>query len=287
MGGDCKAEMQTYTFSAFSVILHHIKASNLKIEILVGIMKLDFYYYSYQCPLNDDMIRLLDEYKDKIDICYHDVVNDFQLAKELKMFFPTLVVLNSKKRYYSPLRRTFLEQVAAEKYPEEKPYLPPLSKKVVTKYVEPLNGNNVGLACNCCGNGTQSNRCKKAQFLKMNLAEPYGFIHKNETGCLIGGAEYLPAKIVPYNIPHDSKTAFITCVYMSDSEYDYKTAPLQALEHYLCGQYTRAIAIADEKGVFPNGDLCFFIRNGYRDEGVIFKDAGYCSLHLVSKQLVP
>lgn len=249
-------------------------------------MKLDFYYYSYQCPLNDDIMKLLEEYKDKIDICYHDVTNDFGLAKELKMFFPTLVVLDKKRRYYSPIHRTFLEHVAAGEYPEEKPYLPPLSSKVVTKYVEPINGDNVGLACDCCGNRTESNRCKKAQFLKLNMVEPYGFIHKSEEGCLIGGAEYLPAAIVPYDIPHDSKTAFITCVYMSDSEYDYKTAPLQMLENYLRGQYTRVIAITDEKGVFPNGDLRFFLRNGYRDEGVIFEDISYCSLHLVSKQLV-
>ena len=28
-------------------------------------MVLDFYYFSYQCPLNDNMIRLLNEYRDK------------------------------------------------------------------------------------------------------------------------------------------------------------------------------------------------------------------------------
>lgn len=87
---------------------------------------------------------------------------------------------------------------------------------------------------------------------------PYGFVHKNEEGCLIGGAEYLPSGIVPYDIPHDRKTAFLTCVYLSDSEYDYKSAPLLALERHLRGQYTRLIAITDEKGVFPNGDLSFF-----------------------------
>ena len=249
-------------------------------------MKLDFYYYSYQCPLNDDIVQLLNEYEDKLDICYHDIANDFRTAKEIKMFFPTLVVLDNKKRYYSPIRRTFLEQVVIGEYPEEKPYLPSLSRKVVTKYIEPINRNNVGIACDCCGNKTQRNWCKKAQFLMINMVEPYGFIHKDEAGCLIGGAEYLPAAIVPYDIPHDSKTAFITCVYMSDSEYDYKTAPLQALENHLYGQYSRVIAITDEKGVFPNGDLRFFIRNGYRDEGIIFEDTSYCSLPLVSKQFV-
>lgn len=154
-------------------------------------MKLDFYYYSYQCPLNDDMVQLLNEYKDKLDICYHDIANDFRIAKEMKMFFPTLVVLDNKKRYYSPIRRSFLEQVVIGEYPEEKPYLPSLSRKAVTKYIEPINRNNVGIACDCCGNKTKSNWCKKAQFLMTNMAEPYGFIHKDEAGCLIGGAEYL------------------------------------------------------------------------------------------------
>ena len=31
-------------------------------------MVLDFYYFSYQCLLNDNMIRQLNEYRDKIDI---------------------------------------------------------------------------------------------------------------------------------------------------------------------------------------------------------------------------
>lgn len=249
-------------------------------------MKLDFYYYSYQCPLNDNMIQLLDTYKDRLDIRYHDIANDFKVAKKLNIFFPTLTVLDDQKRYYSPIRRTFLEQAVSGEYPEEKPFLPILSDKVLTKRIEPLTANNIELACSCCGTRAQSNWCKKARFLMMHTVAPYGFIHINEDGCLIGGAEYLPSSIVPYAIPHDRETAFITCVYSSDSVYDYKSAPLQALERYLCGQYTRVIAITDEKGIFPNGDLKFFMRNGYRDEGIIFEDANYCSLHLVSKPLL-
>jgi len=249
-------------------------------------MQLDFYYYSYQCPLNDDMVQLLNEYTDRLNISYHDISNDFRCAKELKMFFPTLIVLDNKRRYYSPIHKAFLEQAAAGEYPEENPYLPQLSEKAVTKCIEPLTASNVELACDCCEHKTKSNWCKKAQFLTSHMVEPYGFIHKDEARHLLGGAEYLPSVIVPYDIPHDSKTAFMTCIYMSDSEYDYKSAPLQALERHLRGQYARVIAITDEKGVFPNGDLKFFIRNGYRDEGIIFEDVNYCSLHLVSKQLV-
>lgn len=43
-------------------------------------MVLDFYYFSYQCPLNDNMIRLLNEYRDKIDINLYDISNNHLLA---------------------------------------------------------------------------------------------------------------------------------------------------------------------------------------------------------------
>ena len=39
---------------------------------------------------------------------------------------------------------------------------------------------------------------------------------------LVGGVEYLPAKVIPYDIPHDDDIAFLTCVYMTDAAYDYK-----------------------------------------------------------------
>lgn len=60
-------------------------------------MVLDFYYFSYQCLLNDNMIRLLNEYRDKIDINLYDISNNHLLAGEMKMFFPTLIVLDKKK----------------------------------------------------------------------------------------------------------------------------------------------------------------------------------------------
>lgn len=250
-------------------------------------MRLDFYYFSYQCPLNENMIRLLEEYRDKIDICLHDVSHDFELAQNMSMFYPTLIVLDEHKRYYSPLRRSFLEQVAAGTYPAEKPFLPPLSGKAVIKRVQPLVPENIALACDCCGDRTESNCIRKKEFLASFDQKVYGYIHVDESGKLIGGAEYLPSVVIPYAIPRNEKTAFITCVYMSDSEFDYKTAPLKALESYLSQFYRELLAITDVNGIFPNGDIGFFIQNGYCDRGVVFRDPDYCSLHLVSKKLYP
>lgn len=253
-------------------------------------MKLDFYYFSYQCPLADNMIQLLEAYRDKIDISFHDISHDFELAQKMKLFYPTLTVLNGHKRYYSPLCKAFLEQAAAGVYPAEKPFLPALSRKTVTKNVQPLTPENIALACDCCGNKTESGCMKKKRFFMSQLTarepqEIYGFIHTDEFGNLLGGAEYLPSMVIPYEIPRKEQTAFITCVYVSDSEFDYKTAPLKALEQYLSQRYTKLLAVTDVKGVFPNGDISFFIQNGYDDNGILYEDSAYCTLHLVSKEL--
>lgn len=248
-------------------------------------MRLDFYYFSCQCPLNAQMLRLLEKYMDRIDIHCHDFSNDFTLAKEMSLFFPTLTVLDGKKRYYSPLSPSFLEQVSLGKYPVERPYLPRLSDRIIKKIVEPIDVKNVHIACDCCGSLSEDGCLGKKLFLESIGLDVYGFLHIDSKGKLLGGAEYLPARLVPYPIVHDEDTAFITCVYMSDEEYDYKSAPLKELEEYLRETYKKVLVISDETGVFPNGDMPFFIRNGYKDDGVIYEDTEYCRLHILSKTL--
>lgn len=248
-------------------------------------MRLDFYYFSYQCPLNDTIMDLLREYRTQIDIHCHDISQDRQLAKELQMFYPTLTILDGTRRYYRPLSRSFFTQVVAGIYPEEEPYLPRVGREIVTKKVIPLDFNHVMNACACCGNPTESNCTKKALFLGTTDLGVYGFIHRDETNELIGGVEYLPSELVPYDIPHDKSAAFLTCLYLTHPDYDYKTAPLQALEQYLTGQFEQIYAVTDEKGIFPNGDLEFFLGHGYEDQGIVFCDPHYCTLHLVSKRI--
>lgn len=249
-------------------------------------MKIDFYYYSYQCPLNQTMIQLLNNYQSKLELHLHDVSENPELAKELDMFYPTLTILNGQKRYYSPLRNSFLEQAVSGIYPDERPYLPMLSSNAVTRQIIPLTNENIRLACDCCGCPTDTSCAEKERFLRSCGQEIYGFLHTDENGSLLGGVEYLPSMLVPYDIPHSEDAAFITCVYLSDSEYDYKSAPIKALERYLMKKYASVFAVTDEIGVFPNGDLAFFARNGYEDNGVIFEDPAYCKLHLVSKALI-
>lgn len=134
-------------------------------------MKIEFYYWDMQCPINNEMLRLLEKYSKYFEITLYNVKDNFEIAKKQRLFFPTLTVVNGVNRYFSPI----------------------------------------------------------------------------------------------------------------SDKYDYKSAPLKALEEYLKDKYSKIIAISDEVGTFPNGDLKWFLDNGFRDEGVISYEPGYCRLHLVSK----
>lgn len=178
-------------------------------------------------------------------------INDAERYKHLEWILRKVVtILNGQRRYYSPLRSSFLEQAASGIYPDELPYLPKLSSNAVTKQIVPLTNENIRLACDCCGFPTDTSCAEKERFLRSCGQEIYGFLHTDERGNLLGGAEYLPSMLVPYDIPHSEDAAFITCVYLSDAEYDYKSAPIKALEQYLRKTYARVFAVTDEKGVF-------------------------------------
>ena len=60
-------------------------------------MTLEFYYFSYQCPLNDNMIQLLNDYSDKIDIALYDISDNSLLAKKMNIFSLRLLFLIRKK----------------------------------------------------------------------------------------------------------------------------------------------------------------------------------------------
>lgn len=100
--------------------------------------------------------------------------------------------------------------------------MPTISRTFIKGTVEQLSLDKFDIACDCCGDKTSENYKKKIEFLKQYDLDIYGFIHKNGKGELVGGVEYLPAKVIPYDIPHDEDTAFLTCVYMTDAAYDYK-----------------------------------------------------------------
>ena len=248
-------------------------------------MKLDFYYWSYQCPLHADMLQLLKTYEDKLDIYYHDIDQNHSLAKEMNMYFPTLIVINDIHRYFEPLRKSFLEEIVKGNLPSKTPYQPMQSNVHKSGTIVPITSSNLIQACECSGGcHISSSSCKK-MFYQSKSQAIIGFMLVDEGGSLLGGAEYISSLEVPYDIPKQASSAFMTCVYMSSEEYDAKSEPLQTLENYLKEQYNDLYVISDETGTFPNGDISFFLSNGYMDKGIISKEEGYCTLHLLYKIL--
>ena len=247
-------------------------------------MQVDFYYYSYQCPLNYNMLRLLSECKD-IELNTYDIAQKPELAEKMQMYFPTLTIINGNTRRYSPITAGFIEELKAGRVPKERPFCPKNGTKPAQGRLVSIGANNIEKACLCCGSPCAESAVCKAKFLELHGEEPFGYMLLDGKKALLGGAEYLPSLSVPYSVPKDEETAFITCCYLTDEEYDCKSAPLSALERSLAEKYSRVTVISDEKGVFPNGNMEFFLLHGYQDEGIVYEDENYCRLHLMSKQI--
>lgn len=249
-------------------------------------MNVEFYFWGFQCPLNQRVYKILKEYEDKFEISYFDVSNDIDAAKNVKMYFPTMIIVDKKYRYYNPMTiNLILDSLSEGHITIEKPYLPVQGNVERTENLIFLNNDNVNIACNCTGQNCEELQNKKKIFMHNTNSEILGILNVDKNNNLLGGAEFIPSVMVPYDIPRAKDTAFITCVYPTDSFYDYKSGPLKKLELYLSNHFRQVLVITDEKGTFPNGNLEFFIKNGYIDLGIIYNDDDYCQLHMLKKVL--
>lgn len=247
-------------------------------------MKLDFYYWASMCPLNDEMICLLKEYEKRMEISIHDISGNPRLAEKMHMYYPTLTVINDSYRFFNPLKKTFLDQLCEGMIPEERPYQPKQGEVEYCGSIIPITKENYILASHCTASECTCGCRNKLSYVEDKI-DVLGYMNIEEEQ-LLGGVEYMPSIFVPYCVPHDEQTAFITCVYLTNGEFDYKSAPLRKLEKYLAEKYRRVVVISDEVGTFPNGDMTFFIKNGYIDMGVVAIEKDYCKLHMMCKELL-
>lgn len=242
-------------------------------------MKINFYYFGKQCPIIEETLHL---YKDDKNIKCIDVSEDFALAKQKKMFFPFLSECEDK-RYFSPLNRDLYALI--EKQEKETPYIRDLSNMQREGELIPLTIDTISLCKEVCSLHGCTQACiNKGKFLS-KYQEVYGFLHKYNNE-VVAGVEYLPSIVVPYDIPKNEESALITCLYSPYFDYDYRSVPLNKLEEYLKGKYQFLYVISDEDSYFPNGTLSFFINKGYDDLGILSKEEGYCTLHLLRKELI-
>lgn len=249
-------------------------------------MKIDFYFWGCQCPISYETIALLEEFQSDFEINYYDISINPKIASDNNIYFPFLTVIDDDIRWHKPLTRDVLIKIKKGERVSETPYIISHGKEKFFGEIVELNDSNIYLVSKGCTlNNCLVGCSKKGEFLSKLCNNFYGYLHLDNEK-VVGGVEYVPSLHVPYNIPKHEKTAFLTCIYHSSSELDYKSYPLEKLELRLSGKYEKIIAISDETGTFPNGNLQWFLDNGYEDEGVISVEKDYCRLHLVSKKLI-
>ena len=114
-------------------------------------MRIDFYYWDFQCPLNADMLSLLSEYRNRLDIHTYNIADRPDLCEKYRIFYPTLTVVDCCYRYYAPIRRSFLESLCNGILPEEVPYRPSLGITPYAGNILPISKENYKIAGNCVG----------------------------------------------------------------------------------------------------------------------------------------
>ncbi len=260
-------------------------------------MKLEFYHWGFQCPVIYETLDLLKGYSNELEIEIVDISLDtvhgtsentaenIGICKSQRVFFPFLTVFNGEQRWFRPLDAITIESFISGKELVEQPYRKTWSTDIYHRQTTLLNEGNVSLLKAKCTLSDCGQSCgAKGEFLKRMGCEFWGVLHLDGEN-VVGGAEYVPSLLVPYDIPKSDDVAFLTCLYPSSEAFDYKSVPLERLEAELRSKYTSLIAITDVYGSFPNGDLQWFMARGYEDLGVVSVEEGYCTLHLVRKFL--
>lgn len=248
-------------------------------------MKITFYYWGTQCPVIDETIQLLKKYENIIQIETIDFSESSDIAIAQEIYFPFLTVFGAEQRWFSPLNARVIEAYINGEKIQEQPYVIEQGTELFTGELMALNDQNFDRIREGCTVSNCAESCQKKRVFLSEMGESFYGILNVDQSKVVGGVEFVPSLKVPYAIPKGEKIAFITCVYHSSTRYDYKSKPLKALEDKLKDQYDEIVAITDEFGTFPNGNLEWFLKNGFVDCGVIRTEANYCKLHLVTKKI--
>lgn len=257
-------------------------------------VKIDFYYWGVQCPHNEKIKNLLLSFKNnkKYHINFYDVSESHKVAKKINMYSPSLLIFNEKYRWNGPITKSKIQEIGKGNYPNKKPYTVKLSNESVTGKIRKLTEERVLDTYKPCGISSVNKGCcvSKGKWIKKIRNKyniPYlGMLHYVDGEC-VGGAEFVPSLEVPYSIPKNKDIAFLTCSFLSDNEFDYRSLPLEKLEKKLPEMgFRELIAVVSEQVVFPNGTLEWFINKNYKDLGNFhYEKNDFAKMHLVKKKL--
>ena len=150
------------------------------------------------CPLNTEMLELLQAYDHRLEIHTHDIA---KRPRPCWGAWDVLSHVDGGERLSSiccPSAPGVPGAALSRELPSELPYRPALGRTPVTGTVLPITKENVDLAGHCVGHEGPGCRQKAA-------APGDGPFCLRVSPCtgnrLLGGAEYVPSVHVPYGIP--------------------------------------------------------------------------------------
>lgn len=239
-----------------------------------------FFYFANQCPRNGYLLARIKTiaWKERVPIELFDVSEDPSICEEYRLFSPQMLLVNDQYRLHGP----FTNELVLQLLEDECVDLPHpgfgQGKEIIRGDLVPITPKSVLSTCEPCTNTKDIGLCRgKAEWtdgiIRAHRLDHIGYMHTHDGSC-IGGAEFLPSTAVPYPIQDKSEDdAFLTCVYLSHEEYDYKTHPLERLIADLRNWgFGRVSVAAAEKGWFPNGPLSWFEKKGFVDMGLLARE---------------
>ena len=232
-------------------------------------------HFGAQCPwyrwVIDQARRAAQELGAEVDV--KDVTEHPELAAKHRMFFPFMIILDGKTRVTGPMEAEGLVRLVKET-PEPKPTSPVThGKRVGRCVIQGLTPDNIKATIPLCIADVRpiADREKALwaeEMLRRSGRPLLGFIAFQEDEAK-GVVEYLPSTLVPYPLPKkDPSIAFITCIYPTEPDADYKSPVLERLLDHLREEgYRELQVVAGRRTPYPNGPVAFFLRHGFVELG--------------------
>lgn len=251
---------------------------------------LRFFYFGNQCPHNGYLLARIKTvaWKESVTLHLHDVTGDEAVCAEHRIFSPQILIVNDRYRLHGPFSSERVQALLEDEMTDPSPFVVRQSDEVVRGELTPLTTKTALTTCDTCAGSPDPGLCQgKAEWvgqMMQSSGTPHlGYLHTMNGRC-VGGAEFLPSRLVPYPIPEKGpRDAFLTCVYMSDEEHDYKTHPTERLLEDLRNLGFETVSVAASKDVvFPNGPAAWFERLGFRDNGMLVTEEMHgAEIHLL------
>lgn len=257
---------------------------------------LKFFYLGNQCPHNCYLLARIKTlaWQERVKLHLFDIWNDPSTCEEYRIFSPTMLLINDRHRLHGPFTAERVLALLSDEGVQPRAYSVAQSHDVVRGELSPITPESVLATSATCAGVDDPGLCMgKSEWvrdvLKTTGLKHLGYTHAHNGVC-VGGAEFLPSRIVPYPIPDKrDDNAFLTCSYLSDEKKDYRTHPLEHLSEDLRGWGFDTISVAASKdGVFPNGPISWFERKGFVDKGVLVtEELHMAEIHYLQLPLRP